>query len=160
MCPDIKSVTDRRSLQFKTLQDIGADVAALDQAGAQRAAGNWTPAQNVEHIAMFIQYSLDGFPFRMPLALRLIGPMFRKTVTTKPMKPGIKAPGKIRAFEPKPDVRWGDAVQRLHTLVSRVAGGETMQMPSPLFGRMSHEDWTNLHCRHAEMHLSFIHPQQ
>lgn len=31
--------------------------------------------------------------------------------------------------------------------------------PNPLFGHMPHEEWLLLHIRHAELHLSFVHPR-
>jgi len=31
--------------------------------------------------------------------------------------------------------------------------------PNVIFGPMSHEEWTQLNLRHAELHLSFLHPE-
>jgi len=28
-----------------------------------------------------------------------------------------------------------------------------------MFGRYSHEEWNQFHCRHAELHLSFVQPK-
>ena len=33
---------------------------------------------------------------------------------------------------------------------------ETNRAVHPLFGPMTVEEWTQLHCRHAELHLSFL----
>ena len=38
------------------------------------------------------------------------------------------------------------------------AGSQRMKHPSPVLGKLSHEQWEQLHCRHAELHLSFLHP--
>jgi hypothetical protein len=31
--------------------------------------------------------------------------------------------------------------------------------PNIIFGPMSHKEWTQLNLRHAELHLSFLHPE-
>jgi hypothetical protein len=33
---------------------------------------------------------------------------------------------------------------------------EPQRHPSPFFGTLTNEEWDALHCRHAELHLSFI----
>ncbi len=46
---ETKKVTDRRTLSFRSLDDIQADVEALD-GSAIRTTGNWTAAQIVQHV--------------------------------------------------------------------------------------------------------------
>ncbi len=36
---------------------------------------------------------------------------------------------------------------------------EPQRYPSPVFGKMTKEEWDQLHLRHAEMHLSFYVPE-
>jgi hypothetical protein len=31
-----------------------------------------------------------------------------------------------------------------------------MDKPSPIFGTMTHADWTGLHCGHCGLHLGFL----
>lgn len=151
-----RSVQDRRTLSFSSLEDILADVESIDGATAN-ASGNWTPAQNVQHLAKFIRQSLDGFEFDVPLPLKLIGKMIKNRTLTSPMSPGYKFPTPaIPSVAPDDDVTWDDAVAQLRALVERVRAGERMTVRSPLFGTLDHDEWVKLHCRHAEMHLSFI----
>ena len=42
------------------------------------------------------------------------------------------------------------AVRRTHT--------EPMIAPHPVLGKLTHEEWTQMHLRHAELHLSFVKP--
>ena len=56
------------------------------------------------------------------------------------------------------DVTWEDAMKRLRTEVGRARDAGRMTRPSPILGRMSHNDWVRLPCRHAELHFSFMHP--
>jgi hypothetical protein len=35
---------------------------------------------------------------------------------------------------------------------------ETNRVPSPFLGALTYDEWTQLHCRHCELHLSFLLP--
>lgn len=157
-------VTDRRTLRFGRVEDILRDVEWLNaraEAGVKlRASGNWTPAQIVDHLAKSIALTIDGFPaeLRAPWLLRMVGRWMRMSVLLKPMKSGIRLRGKMaQVFAADPDVTWGQAVTRLTNVITRIRRGERMTAVSPLFGPFAHEEWNQFHCRHAEMHLSFVH---
>lgn len=138
------------------MNDLLADIDALDRRGEVQSTGNWTAAQNVEHVARFIDISVDGTDLKASLILRLLGPMVKKSVLAKPMKPGFKLPSKLAArFVPPADVTWEDAVNHLRTIIGR-AQKERMSGRSPVFGQLTHEEWVQLHCRHAELHFSFL----
>jgi hypothetical protein len=159
-----KNVTDRRVLRFARMEDILRDAEWLDgqaEAGrALRATGNWTPPQVLDHVTKMIMLSFDGFPpdARPPLPVRMLLKMLKSSALIKPMKPGIKLRGRMaEAFAPDPQVTWGQAVTRLRNGVARVKKGDRMTAVNPAFGVMVHEEWMQFHCRHAELHLSFIH---
>ena len=153
-------VSDRRQLSFASMADILADVEKLDAAEKEgkeiSASGNWSPAQIIEHVMFFVDGSMDGFDFKAPLPLRILGLIGRSFILNKPMKPGIKLPRKMSMVLPHPKSIWFDAVSHARKAILRVEAGKYMDQPSPLLGTMSHEDWVKLHCRHAEMHFSFI----
>jgi len=160
---DTRKVAPRRTLRFHTLHEILRDVeqigAVTSETGESICAdGNWTPAQIVEHVTFFIDGAIDGFTFTAPLPIRVLARPFKKRILTKPMKPGIKLPARMSVVLPDPETTWDDAVSALRDAVARIDCGERMMQPSPLLGEMTHEDWVNLHCRHAEMHFSFMHP--
>ncbi len=159
---DTKRVAERRELHFHTLADILRDVEELGAVTSETgesvcADGNWTPAQIVEHVTIFLTGAIDGFSFQAPLVLRIIVKFFRNGILTKPMKPGIKLPANMSVVLPDPETTWDDAVAALRSALARIDAGERMTQPSPLLGAMRHEDWVDLHCRHAEMHFSFMH---
>ena len=159
---DTRKVAQRRKLQFHTMHEILRDVEQLGAVTSETgesicADGNWTPAQIVEHVTFFIDGAIDGFDFTAPLLIRAFARPFKKRILTKPMKPGIKLPANMSVVLPDPETTWEDAVSALRDAVGRIDSGERMTQPSPLLGAMTHEDWVNLHCRHAEMHLSFMH---
>ncbi len=157
-------VTDRRALRFGRMEDILRDAEWLNteaEAGKMlRASGNWTPAQVIDHVAKGIGYSFDGFPSdaRPPLPLRVILRMMKSSILHKPTKPGIRLKGRIaKALGPEDGVTWGQAMTRLRHAIGRAGKGERMIAASPILGAMAHEEWIQFHCRHAELHLSFIH---
>ncbi|MEE9129307.1 MAG: DUF1569 domain-containing protein [Phycisphaerales bacterium] len=155
-------MAQRRKLQFHTMQEILRDVEELGAVTSETgesicADGNWTPAQIVEHVTFFIDGTIDGFDFTAPLLIRVLARPFKKRILTKPMKPGVKLPARMNVLLPDPETTWDDAVSALRDTVARIDSGERMMQPSPLLGAMTHEDWVNLHCRHAEMHFSFMH---
>lgn len=151
--------SNRRVLHFRDMDELLADIDALDEAGASRirAAGNWTPGQIVHHVACFITPSIDGFGFKGPLGLRLIGRVMRKRMLTKTFPAGLTLPKSMSRFAPPDDATWDDAVALLRREVGRIRDGARMTHASPMLGALSHEEWVNLHCRHAELHFSFLH---
>ncbi|MBT8484725.1 MAG: DUF1569 domain-containing protein [Phycisphaerales bacterium] len=155
---DTKHVTGRRELHFDGMDDIWADVAALD--GKELvAAGNWSPAQIIQHVDLIIGCSLDGFDpkIKVPLPLRLFARVIKGGALKRTMKPGIKLPANLSGFLPLPGIPWEQARDTLRGHIDRIRGGELMEEASPFFGPMTHQDWIRLHCRHAEMHFGFIH---
>lgn len=158
MTVNTKQVANRRTLTFESLGDIVSDVEQLGD--NVKGEGNWTAGQNAGHVATMIEFSLDGFPtqIKAPLIVRMVAPMMKSRFMKKTFSPGIKLPESFKSLlAPDPSTLWETSVNRLRTVAERVEGGARMTARSPIFGKMSHEDWVRLHCRHAEMHLSFLH---
>ncbi len=156
---DTKRCTDRRSLTFENMTAILADIEQFgDAPDAVRAAGNWTPAQIVGHVTFFIDGAIDGLDnLRAPLFIRLFARFAKKAVLRRPFTPGFKLPASMSVAIPDAALSWPDAVASLRRAMARLDAGEKMTRPSPAMGSMTHEQWQQLHCRHAEMHFSFIH---
>ncbi len=151
-------VSERRQLQFSSMQDILADVEYLDSGDPPRTTGNWTAAQIVQHVAKLIDYSIDGFPVpKAAIPMRILGRLMRNAAITKPLRPGIKFSKKFSFLSPDREVAWDDAAQQLRQAIGRL-DSDRMTKRSPIFGKLSPEQWEQLHCRHAEMHFSFMHP--
>jgi len=158
MSINTKHVKDRRAVNFASLDDILADAENLTAHQPIRTTGNWTPAQIVGHIATFIDWSIDGFPFTVPVPLRVVGRFIRKSAQRRTPPSGIKAPKGIMQHVPPADFSFDEAMRQLRGAVLRVRAGKQMTEPSPLFGKLTHDEWVRIHCRHAEMHFSFMHP--
>ena len=155
----------RRDLSFATIADALADAERLHQGGI-RLSGNWTFGQILDHLAKSIEANVKGIDARPPLPLRpvlfLVRKAFSKMIvrrmTTAPMTPGVKLPSWIRpAFAPADDPDADTALDRYRTAVESLNSASAIP-PHPIFGAMSPTQAEQLHCRHAELHLSFAHP--
>ena len=155
---DTTKVEDRRELEYATMSEILDDIEYLASGDPPRTIGNWSSAQIVLHVTSVINYSLDGFPRpRAPLALRLIGRLMRKRALTKTLPAGLKFPKGFEFLTPPDNVPWDDAVDRFRRAIRRL-DTDRMTQRSPVLGKLSHDQWVRLHCRHAELHFSFMHP--
>jgi hypothetical protein len=157
-------VTGRRTLHLKSLDDVLADLEQLEaahSAGTLRTLGNWSAGQVFAHLAMLFEFSIDGFPFKAPMPIRFVGPAFKKRALREGGVPaGIKLSGPaVEALIPPDDVSFEQGMQRLRAMIDRVKGGERMTQRSPIFGSMTHDEWTMLQLNHCALHLSFLQPQ-
>lgn len=150
-----------RELTFNSLDEVLADVQAVSGKDFS-ASGNWTPAENIDHVSKAIGFTVHGFPEgKPPLWQKIVFTTVFKLMAGKllrtRLKPGLKFPGGLAYFAPEPGVAWDEAVRRLE---QNIADAKTHRMthPSPVVGHLSHEQWTLLHCRHAELHLGMIQP--
>jgi hypothetical protein len=71
------------------------------------------------------------------------------------MRPGFQLPtDAAKELEPPP-TSTEDGLQIFRAAVARQKS-ETNREPNPFFGPLTLDEWNQLHCRHAEMHLSFV----
>lgn len=154
------SVSQRRSLRFTSFKEVIADLDRLEEAhsaGSLRPVGGWSAGQNFVHLAKTIDYSIDGFPFTLPLPMRLIGRILKKQMLGgKPFSSGFKLRGKAAVMAPPASASFEDGIAHLRRSIARVSAGERMSRRSPVFGAMSHEEWTTLHLKHCDLHLSHL----
>jgi hypothetical protein len=155
---DTARLAGRRDLHFQSLDDILAEVDRIANCSRVGTLGNWSAGQIFEHVARVMDRSIDGFDSRLPAILRFIlGRTMKSRMLNRPMAAGFKLPEKAGAELIAPATSLEDglahirkAIRRLHTEPARV--------PSPFLGPLSREEWDRLHCRHAELHFSFLVP--
>ncbi|GJQ25184.1 MAG: hypothetical protein HBSAPP02_02160 [Phycisphaerae bacterium] len=157
-----KTVVDRRKLRFRTIDEVLADVdriVAADKAGTLRTTGNWTAGQALGHVAAWASYPYEGFPLgKLPWFVRVILRMIGKRILRKGMTPGVKipkVPGGTFGIEV---ISTEEGAARLRAAFERMKRGEPAKYDSPAWGPMTDEDRIGLNLRHAELHLSFLHP--
>ncbi len=148
---------NRRKLKFQTMDDLLTDARHLADTGVQ-ANGGWTASQVVSHVATGIKCSAEGFGITFPFPMRVFGRLIRGRMLKKGMPTGIKITGKARKlFIPPTDITFDEAMAQLTGAIES-AKQNGMTARSPIFGQLSQEQWVQFHCRHAELHFSFLTP--
>lgn len=151
-------MADRRELDYKTFDELAADVRMLRDAGSD-PVGGWTLGQCCAHIRGLFECSMDGFDFKLAFPLRLVGRlMLKRTIRTRHVPTGAKAPesmlpGESTALDDRAEA---DA---LLTMIERYRQHTGELHASPFFGAMSREQWDAIHLIHAAHHFSFQRPR-
>lgn len=162
MAIDTKAVTDRRKLRFDGVAALRADLEQLEtahRAGAVRHTGNWTPGQILAHVAAFANYAHDGYPMRSPpWFIRLIVKARKNTYLREGLPVGVRIPGVPGGTVGADNVPFDEGLARLRAALDRIERTAPTR-PNPLFGPLTHEEWILMQVRHAELHLSFLHPR-
>lgn len=148
-----------RTLNFSSVDDVLAEVerlVAADRAGALRTAGSWTLGQSFGHLANWIEYGYEGFPFKVPWIMRIVLRMFLRGILRKKMKPGARIPGASAGTYGVEPMSTDEGARRFRAALDRLKRGEPARFDSPAFGKMSEADRLLLNLRHAELHLGFF----
>lgn len=144
----------RRTLRFSTLPEIVRDAEML--LPNHVTVGDWSFGQICEHLAKTMNGSIDGLDFQAPWFARwFIAPLMKKSLLTKPMSAGFRLPPNARPILPGDSVSAESGLQQLKAAVERLQQ-EAPRASHPFLGRLTSEEWIQLHLRHAELHLSFI----
>ncbi|MEM9296477.1 MAG: DUF1569 domain-containing protein [Planctomycetota bacterium] len=142
----------RRELRFESLADILADAEAMAEAHVT-TLGGWTAAQNLDHVRRLIHISHAGADVTLPWFLRLFARMMKGRLLRSGMRPGLKT---VAYFQPPDDITVEDALAAFRQEVNAASQPGAMRQPSPLLGKLSHAEWEQLHCRHAELHFGYV----
>ncbi len=155
---DTAKVTGRRQLRFNSLDDILADVDRLARAREIQTLGNWSAGQVLQHLATSLNKSIDGYENPVPAILRIPLRLFMKrTFLTKPLSSGFKLPPKAQTEMWSGAATLPEGVEALRRAIARLRS-ETHREPHPVIGALTVDEWNQFHCRHCEMHLSFLIP--
>lgn len=155
--------TPVRTINLDSLEALAEELDRLESAsaaGTLRRTGSWSLGQCCQHIGKFFNGALDGFDGKAPLPLRVLAKMFikRKALGPEPMPGGINLPAAASALLPDPDISDEAGLAFLREPIARVGRGERFKHPSPLFGKLTHEQWMTLQLKHAALHLGFLDP--
>lgn len=145
----------RRQVSYESLDAVLADARRLVDANA-RTTGQWSLGQILQHLAMALNASVDGFGFTMPWPIRFVARNFvKKSVLANGMKPGIKLPARAAPALTPPDVDAPTAVENLARAIDHFQSA-TAYAPHPAFDQMTPDETKQLQLRHAELHMSFV----
>ncbi len=154
---DTSKVANRRTLKFASIDEVLADVDRLASYKEVRALGNWSSGQVVQHLAMTMKNSIDGFESFVPAPMRLfLRLVMKRRFLTRPMPAGFKLPARATSMLPAA-ISFDEAVKNFREAHARLKA-ESRRAPHPAFGPMTIAEWNQIHCRHSELHLSFLVP--
>jgi len=154
-------VEDRRKLRFETVVALLLDVdkiVAADKAGKLRRSGNWTAGQAFGHLATWINYAYEGFPMRVPWIIRVLIRMKKNSYLRSGMQAGVHIPKVPNGTYGTELLGTEEGAERLRKALGRLKSNERAKFDSPAFGPMGDQERLALNLRHAELHLSFLHP--
>lgn len=158
---DTSRVSDRRSLRFASIRELLADmdrIVASEKAGTLRRTGNWTAGQTFGHVATWITFAWNGFPFRLPWRYRLVLRWKKKSLLQRGFHPGERLPGAAGGTYGTERFELEDGAARLRDALKRLESGEPSLFADPAFGWLTRDEEIGMALRHAELHLSFLHP--
>ena len=158
MMIDTSKVPNRRVLHFNSIDNALAEIdrlAAAERAGTLKCVGNWSCGQVFNHLGTWAEFAFKPNPLKPPLPIRLILRMMKKRFITGPMKVGARIPGVKDGTLGAETCSFEDGYSRVHSAFTRLKS-EAPTQPNVIFGKLSHEEWIQMHLRHAELHLSFL----
>ena len=151
-----------RELHFSNIDEMLADMdrlLAAERAGTLERLGNWTPGQIFDHLATWIDYAFDGYPpsLRPPWIVRFIVGFQKSKFIRGPMPRGVRIPGISGGTLATDVVPLDEGAAHLRRSAERLKREKPTQK-NVLFGEMTHQEWTAMNLRHAELHMSFLRP--
>lgn len=150
---------ERRQLTFSSLDDVVADAERL-ASGEVRTTGNHSFGQILEHLARTHDVATGRLEApKPPLFMKLMMPLMKPMIVKdKPAKPGFKLPSNFeQVFWPDQEFDVPAALAHLKESVDHYQSHGPLPK-HPTFGKLSRQQQDRLYCRHAELHLSFVHP--
>ncbi len=156
MSVNTKHVTTRRPLRYQALDDLLSDAERLASTNV-KMVGNWSLGQVFDHLTRTMNASIDGFPFRgswpMRMMLRLL---MKKRFLTKGLPAGFEIPKQAEPLAPTA-TSTEEGFSALRSVIDRLRQ-EPKRAEHPFLGELTHDEWTEFHLRHAELHMSFAAP--
>jgi len=160
MTVNTKSVAGRRTVSYQNYDELLADAESL--AGQEvETLGNWSYPQIVDHIAIALEGSIDGLPFRAPWPMRVICKLFlKRKFLDETLSPGFQIPASAKAkVYPQESKTLEAAMDHLRHAIERCKNEPERALHGAL-DELSTEEWDRFSLRHAEMHMSFARPKQ
>ena len=149
-------VSGRRELRFQTIYDVQSDAEAL----AERetiALGNWSLGQILRHLAYAVEGSVQGFKFRFTwIEIQYVRLFMKRNLLTRGIRPNYGNSRRWESVMPGPTTT-SEGLAAFREAIARYRS-DSRRHPHPVIGPMTLDEWEMFHCRHSELHLSFVVP--
>jgi hypothetical protein len=153
-----KHATGRRKLRFESLDEVWADVEQL-ASGPYTRLGNWSLGEIADHLANALDSATDNNQYQPGWFIGLIGPLLKSRALRETLPAGFRMPAGMRPiFMPKDGATDDEGIAHLKKSIERFKVAD-LPPRSPTLGSMTPDEWLQFHCRHAELHLSFLIPE-
>lgn len=155
MTVNTKKIEGRRTVHYESYSDMLTDIEQMAAANVH-TLGNWSLGQILKHLAQSVDSSIDGAGFALPAPVRwLMTLLMKQRFLTKPIPPGFNT---TKEFTPD-ETSTEEGLALLRTAVER-QDKETKRALHPGFGKFTAQEWTDFNLRHAELHMSFVIPNE
>jgi Protein of unknown function (DUF1569) len=149
----------RRKIRFQTVDEAIREAERLAQAereGRLARAGNWSLGRTLGHLATWANFAHDGYPPEVcpPLPIRLVIRLMRGRILRDGMSPGMRIGRMPEGTLGLDDLPTEEGLNRYRAALRRLAASAPSGA-SPVFGKLTHDQWIQLNLRHAELHLGF-----
>jgi hypothetical protein len=156
---DTKRVAGRRQPHYNSVDDLLADAQKLAQS-PHRTLGNWSLGMILKHLANTFTMGIDGGVPPAPWILRTIArTVMKRRMLRGPMPAGYKLPPSAARTLMAGPTSSEEGLAALRTAIGRWKT-ESKRSSHPFFGNLTPDEWTQLQLRHAELHMSFVVPEE
>ncbi|MEW4452355.1 DUF1569 domain-containing protein [Bremerella sp. JC817] len=148
----------RRQLHLQSFDEVLSEARSLSRVGYHRVA-KWSLGQICDHVSRFMDASIDGFP-PSPFYVPLIRPFARMAHLGKILR-NEHLPAKMPTLSVFMPGEWAEdekALPQLEAAIARILDPNVQFVPSPLFGKLTPEEWRKVHLWHCQHHLEYLIP--
>jgi len=148
----------RRKLRFDTWEEVTAELDRLLASGYGHAShGRLSLGQISVHLAKVLDATMDGFPYLLPLPIRMVLRLWLlpRMLRHQPLSFKATAPA---ALAPPATCNDEQGVTELKAAIARFDAHNGKYQPHIVFGKLTRQDCKHLQLWHCEHHLSFLAP--
>ncbi|MDG2389362.1 MAG: DUF1569 domain-containing protein [Planctomycetaceae bacterium] len=148
---------ERRPVEYTSISAVLSDAEFLT-VHPHRTVGSWSYGKILQHLADSYNRSIDGFGYKNAFIIRIIaGNFMKKKFLREKMPAGFKLPKAQEEKLPSQETSIEESLANLKQAIARFECEEA-RADHPAFGKLTSEEWIQLHLRHSELHMSFVKP--
>ena len=153
----MKLVNNRRTLRFDNLDEALAESERL-AALTVTTEGRFGFGQILEHLARTVDVVNGSLKVpKVAWPLRVVAKALKSRILAGPMPSGVRLPSKTQSILwPSHAIDVAAGLRHYRDSVNQLTRLATLP-EHPVFGTLMKSEHIQLQCRHAELHLSFVH---